>query len=127
PAPAVVKIWEFSPYEVEIFYAFDSTVTVSAIAKQRFVQELEKQLERTFQAAWRGKLTEMSPRMSGQVMFHFDQLTLDHLIADDLTLVVSSKHPETKTLRTFEAALAGLPEIVTAAASQRAVEAAVAK
>lgn len=120
--PSEIKIWEFSPYEVQVWYAFDPSVTVSAIAKQRFVHELEHQLDRTFRAAWRTQLTEMAPQIRGQVTRGFEHFTLDDLTAMELVLVVSEKHPETKTLRTFEAAVTELPRIYTLAESRQVCE-----
>lgn len=117
-----VKIWEFSPYDVEIWYAFDATVTVSQAAREKFLSDLDSHLDRTFRAAWRTTLTEMPPSLAGQVSRNFSELTLDDLTHNELVLVISGKHPETKTLRTFEAAAEGLAEVFVPIEAKKAIE-----
>ncbi len=114
-----VKIWEFSPYEVEIWVAFDASLTVSEAAREKFVSDVEASLKRTFRAAWRTQLSDMPARLTGHVARNFESLTLDDLTHNELILVVATKHPDTKTVRTFEAAAAGLSQVyVTADAKQ---------
>ncbi len=125
-AEPIVKVWEFAPYEVDVRYAFDASVSVSPLVRQRFVVDLENHLDRTFQAAWQTTLTEMSPELIAQVTHNFDQLTLDDLTTNELVLVLATKHPDTKVLRTFEAAVEGLPQIATYAKAKDSVASAVA-
>jgi hypothetical protein len=117
-----VKIWEFSPYEVEIWYAFDENVTVSQAAREKFLQELDSNLNRTFRAAWRTTFTEMPSNLAGYASRDFAALSLDDLTHNELVLVVSGKHPDTKTLRTFDAAVMGLSEIYVSAEAKQSIE-----
>lgn len=106
-----VKIWEFSPYEVEVWYAFDATVNASAIARQTFVSQLQDELERTFRAAWRVQLSPLADDIANTVVRDFENFSVADLTAAELVLVVSLRNDQTKTVRTFEAALESLSEI----------------
>jgi hypothetical protein len=57
---ASVKIWEFSPYDVEVLYVFDDTVSASPLAQQVWLAQVKADLERTFQAAWNVRFSPLS-------------------------------------------------------------------
>lgn len=95
-----VKIWEFSPYEVEVWYAFAADVHVSQTAQQIWLADVQADLERTFQAAWRVKMKPLPPELSGVVLRDFSSFSLEALRAGEVVLVVANQHPSTKTLRT---------------------------
>ncbi|MCA9128067.1 MAG: hypothetical protein KDB22_13320 [Planctomycetales bacterium] len=106
-----VKVWEFEPYRVQLWYAFSPEVTVSQLAKDAFLQHLHDELERTFAAAWR--LSHRSAPRQLQALFQadMDQLTLEQIQQNELVLVVSAEDEATKSIRSYEAAVAGLTEV----------------
>lgn len=106
-----VKIWEFDPYSVEIWYAFDSSVELSETRKSTFLEQLQGELERTFRAAWQTDLVELPSQLAGQIARSHDAFTVNDLTANELVLVASLENKQSKTLRTFEAALESLSEI----------------
>lgn len=100
-----VKIWEFSAYDIEIWYAFDGNVTASELARQEFIHQLHSNLERTYRSAWNLRFQPLPEELRGNVTRDFQEFTLDSLTAGELVLVVSTKHDQAKALRTFEAAI----------------------
>lgn len=106
-----IKIWEYSPYDVEIWYTFDSSFTGSQLGREMFIRDLEADLDRTFRATWNTSLSPISPEFGGHVVRNFESFSLQDLTNNELVLVVSLKHEQAKSLRTFEAALEALSEI----------------
>ena len=49
----ITKIWEFSPYEVEVWYSFAPETNISSAARDQFIQDVRLELARTFRASWR--------------------------------------------------------------------------
>ncbi|MCA9133539.1 MAG: hypothetical protein KDA45_10310 [Planctomycetales bacterium] len=122
-----VKVWEFSPYEVEVWYSFDASVDTTALAQQEFVRQLQADLERTFRAAWQVRLQPMTAKLSATVDRNFNDFTIQDIAAGELVLVVSSQSEQSKTIRTLEAALQSLTAIPTTYAAQAEVQAAVSR
>ncbi|MEM7473758.1 MAG: hypothetical protein AAF483_02125 [Planctomycetota bacterium] len=112
PAQDSVKIWEYSPYEVEIWYAFQPEVNISDIARQQFISDLTHELNRTYRAAWRIQTSELAPEWSGIARRNFEEFTTNDLTENELTLAVAIKHESCKTIRTLEAAVEKLDEIL---------------
>jgi hypothetical protein len=106
-----VKIWEFSPYDVEIRYAFDASVGGSTFAHHEFTSQLQAELERTFRAAWNSRVTPLPPDYANAMLRNFEKFTLEDVTASELVLVVSPTHEQTKAIRTYEAALETLTDI----------------
>ncbi|MEM8734474.1 MAG: hypothetical protein AAGG44_09650 [Planctomycetota bacterium] len=106
-----VRIWEFSPYEVEIWYSFGEDVAVDETTEDLIISQLDAELKRTFRAAWKTTTAELPADRAAIVASNFDQFTLQDLARNELVLVASLKHPETKTVRTMEAAIGNLNSI----------------
>ncbi len=117
-----VKIWEFSPYEVEVWYAFDGGVSASSLAQQELIRQLQAELERTFRAAWRVTTKPLPPEFAATILRDFDSYNLEAITASELNLVASQKHEAAKTVRTFEAALESSGPIYCTAATKQLVE-----
>lgn len=88
---ASVKIWEFSPYDVEVLYVFDDTVSASPLAQQVWLAQVKADLERTFQAAWNVRFSPLSGDLAPVLLRHFDDFTFAELQAQ----VAMSKTTET--------------------------------
>lgn len=110
-----VKVWEFSPYDVEIWYSFDPSISLPDVAKERFLLEFDATIDRVFRAAWRTTLTNLPSQRRGSVLRDLDRLDVADLRENELVLVVSTKDPEARVLRTYEATVEGLGEIYTTA------------
>lgn len=80
-AQSEVKIWEFSPYEVEVFYLFDADVGASPIAQQIWLSQVQADLERTFRAAWHVRLTPLRSDLAPLLLRRFDSFTIADLQA----------------------------------------------
>jgi hypothetical protein len=122
-----VKIWEYSPYQVEVWYAFDPQLNASELARQTWLNQLQAALERNFRAAWRVELKPLPATHSRRVLREFESFTLDSLQANELVLVLAPTHPDTQTLRTFEAAMESLSEVVCTAETKQQLDSAVAQ
>ncbi|MEM7559902.1 MAG: hypothetical protein AAF394_12350, partial [Planctomycetota bacterium] len=107
-----VKIWEFSPYEVELWYSFSPRVTISQEARQQFLRELQSDIDRSFRAAWRLKASPLSPEWTATVERNFHDFTVKDITRNELSVAVSTKHEATKTIRTLEAAVEQLDKIL---------------
>ena len=107
-----VKIWEFSPYEVELWYSFSPRVTISQEARQQFLHELQSDIDRSFRAAWRLKASPLSPEWTATVERNFHDFTVQDITRNELSVAVSTKHEATKTVRTLEAAVEQLDKIL---------------
>lgn len=119
-----VEIYEFTPYKVEVWCAFDSSVTASASAREMFQVQLVDELERTFRAAWQVGVSSMPEAVRPRAMRDFDALSVEALQQDDMVLVVSTSHETTKTARTLDAALEALESIAISSADLDALLAA---
>ncbi|MCR9292437.1 MAG: hypothetical protein NXI32_06950 [bacterium] len=117
------KVWEFSPYEVEIWYTFAPTADLSSTASQTFIRELEQELRRSFRAAWQIRSRPLSPDWASIVQDRFEQFTIADLARNELLVVVSTKAESAKSVRTVEAAVEQLSEVaVTRAQRERLSE-----
>lgn len=96
------KIWEFSPYEVEVWCALDPGLDISEEAKARLLTDLEAELERMFQAAWRPHLSLITREFPSRFSRDLENIEVDQLIGKDLVLVLN-KDSAQNALRTFEA------------------------
>ncbi len=117
-----VKIWEFSPYEVEVMVAFDASVTVSDPAKQLWIQRVQAELERNFRAAWKVNVRRLPNELSANLLRDFEVLTLDKLTANEWVLVFSQQVAEGKTIHTLDAALSALEEIYCSPSAKELVQ-----
>ncbi|GIW97228.1 MAG: hypothetical protein KatS3mg111_0561 [Pirellulaceae bacterium] len=106
-----VKVWEFSPYEVEIAYAVQTTRVLDAVEQQKMLDTVEDYLENTFRAAWRTHLSPISLNHVPIVTRRFDTFTLDDLRRGEFVLVVSHEHQQAKSVRTYEGAAESLTEV----------------
>lgn len=121
-----VKIWEFSPYEVEVWYSFAADVHISQTAQEIWLADMQADVERTFQATWRVKMKPLPLELSGVVLRDFSSFNLDSLRASEVVLVVANQHPSARTLRTFEAAVESLTEIACTASVKQQLQASIA-
>ncbi len=100
-----VKVWEFSPYEVVVWYAFEPTINASKFARQELVSQWQADLQRTFRAAWNVRLNPLPPDLTTNVVRNFEGFDVGSLTANELVLVASITHESARTIRTFDAAL----------------------
>ncbi len=113
-----VKIWEFSPYQVEVLVAFDASVTASEPAKQRWLQRVQAELERSFRAAWKVNVQRLPGELSANLLRDFNTITTESLTANEWVLVLSQQASAGKTIHTLDAALSNLEEIHCTASAQ---------
>ncbi len=100
-----VKIWEFSPYEVKIWYQFEPSVRLSEVAKEQYLKRLDAALRSTFRATWTTQIAPLPPQLASLVSRNIDGFTLEQLTANELVVVASLEHEQSKTVRTLEAAI----------------------
>ena len=122
-----VKIWEFSPYNVTIWYSIDPGVNISALARERFLNQLETSLERTFRATWTTRLAQLPPHLEESIHGGLESISIQGLKESELVLVTSLDNEQSKNIRTFEAAVKGLTEISTTVEAQKKLQTAVAR
>ncbi|MEZ6080082.1 MAG: hypothetical protein R3C56_31730 [Pirellulaceae bacterium] len=79
------------PYDVEVLYVFDDTVSASPLAQQVWLAQVKADLERTFQAAWNVRFSPLSGDLAPVLLRHFDDFTFAELQAQ----VAMSKTTET--------------------------------
>lgn len=79
--PTSVKIWEFSPYDVEVLYQFDATISASPYAQQFWLAQVKADLERTFRATWNIHFSPLSSELAPVVLRRFDDFTFADLQA----------------------------------------------
>ncbi|MFK7734595.1 MAG: hypothetical protein AB8B50_01120 [Pirellulaceae bacterium] len=115
-----VKIWEFSPYEVALWYSIGPEVALSPAAETRLLTELQYSLKRTFRAAWKIQSSPLASQWTNIIEDRFDTFELADLSRNELVMVVSTRHPQGKSIRTIEAAAESLNSIaVTSSGFER--------
>lgn len=105
------KVWEYSPYDIDVWYSFEPGVDLPEGAKTNFLRELEQELLRTFRATWRYQATELAPDWAALVAEDFDSFTVNELTSNELVLAVALKNDATKTVRTTEAVVERLDTV----------------
>lgn len=105
------KVWEYSPYEVDVWYSFGGNLGLPEAAKETFLSQLKHDLSRTFRATWRTRMAALAPEWSSIVEDRFDRFELRDLTENELVLAVSLKNENTKTVRTLEAAVEKLDSV----------------
>ncbi len=95
--------WEFLPYRVEVWCAFDPSLEASPSNQQQLIHLLRADVERAFQAACNVECRIAEPEMATKIQRQLDSLKPADLTAQDLVLVIgkSSEQPA----RSFEAAI----------------------
>ena len=114
-----VKVWEFAPYNVTLWYSFEAGTNLSSSGKKEFLRQLDQALERTFRAAWKTSLAELPSQLAETVHSRLDTVTLPDFTENELVLVTSRQNKQAETVRTLEAALNDLGEIHTTADAVR--------
>lgn len=115
-------VWEYAPYRVQIWHAFEPHLSVTEQARQRFLGQLEHELRRVFKATWRYHIQPMPERLKPTVFRNQGRLNFDDLSRNEWTLVVASGRPETRSIRTFQAAAESLSEVRVSPSTQAALE-----
>lgn len=112
-----VKVWEFSPYQVEVWYAFENNVNLSQFVRTQFAKRLEESLQSSFRAAWKMHLSGLPSEWSALALDRFDEFTVNDLTRNELVLAIASGNPQTRAIRTMEAAIDELTELSISANS----------
>ncbi len=121
-----IKIWEFTPYEVEVWCVLDPNLEVSDLAKSHFTQALVDHLDSTFRAAWRIHLTVPDAELRSRITRNFETLKLDDLMSEELILVVN-RDPANAIIRAVETAVEKLENFAISPEDKAQLDAAVAK
>lgn len=99
-----VQIWEFSPYQVHLWYTFEPSIVESEQAKSWLLNCLKQELDRTFRATWNLAVHPAPSGVEFEMQHKLDSLSLASLAAQEYALAVSNAHPDTRVIRTFQAA-----------------------
>ncbi len=105
------QVWEFAPYRVQVWIAFDASLQSDDESQVRLLGSINNQLHAAFRAAWSVD-TRLAPH-------HLDSLYarglhtagLPELVSNEIELVLHKDSEETDAIRTFEAALERLDAI----------------
>ena len=124
-AQEAVKIWEFSPYEVEVWCSLDADLDISELARSQFAKSLSDDLERMFQAAWRTNVKSTSPELRSRLAREIESLTLDDFSREELVLLVNKE--SASTVKTVENAVEKVSEFAILPQHKAKVDAEVAK
>ena len=100
-----MKVWEFSPYQVEVWCALDANLDVSELAKSQFTKSLSDDLDRMFQAAWRTRIKQTEPELRSRLARDIDTLEFDDFSREELILVVNRDPALSGSVRTPENAV----------------------
>lgn len=126
-AEEAVNIWEFAPYEVEVWFALDPGLDVSELAKSQFGQRLSDDLERMFEAAWRVQVKAADGELRTRLARNLEKLTLDAFSREDLVLVVNRDPALASTVRSPEHAAEKINEFAVLPQHKAKIEAEAAK
>ncbi|MDX1930346.1 MAG: hypothetical protein SFV81_27725 [Pirellulaceae bacterium] len=124
-AQEAVKIWEFSPYEVEVWCALDPNLDVSDLAKSQFVKTLSDDLDRMFQAAWHTKVKSAETDLRSRLARDIQTLTLEDFSREELVLLVN--RDAASTVKTAETAAEKISEFAILPQHKAKVDAEAAK
>lgn len=116
-----VAVWEYSPYRVKLWYAFEPSVTHAHASQALFLQQVESDLSRAFKATWELEVSPLPEHLQRDVQYSLDELTVTNMARNELVLCLSTTHPETKNLRTFRAAADSLTSIAASEQTRRAL------
>ena len=126
-AQDVVKVWEFTPYDVEVWCALDANLDISELAKSQFTQSLSDDLDRLFQAAWKTHVKQTEPELRSRLAREIETFTLDDFSREELVLVVNRDPSLTATVRSAESAAEKIDEFAILPQYKQKIEAEVAK
>ena len=107
-----IKIWEFSPYVVKLWFNFDASVPVSDRSKSKLMSDITADLERTFKATWQIQSMELPQQLSRDVSRKLQDLSIADISRNEFVLIVSapplrnSHELEAETERVLAALLA---------------------
>ena len=121
-----VEIWEFSPYEVEVWCALDPGLEVSELAQSQFPKALADDLERMFGAAWRVRVTLPDAELRTRLSRSLETIELTDFTREELILVIN-RDPANAAVRTLETAVEKLGEFAILPEHKAKIDAAVAK
>jgi hypothetical protein len=124
-AQEAIKIWEFSPYEVEVWCALDANLDISDLAKSQFAKTLSDDLDRMFQAAWHTHVKSADSEMRSRLARDIETLSLNDFSREELVLLVNKE--SASTVKTAENAVEKLTEFVILPQHKAKLDAEVAK
>ncbi len=109
--PASVKVWEFSPYGVQIWVSVSDDVSLSDYALHVFMSQVRDSLESTFRAAWRVQVAALPEHLENSLQGGIAEFDFNSLRQQEFVLVVLKDADGTRTVRTFDAAMGVLTKI----------------
>lgn len=123
PAQDDVTIFEYEPYTVKVWYAFDASVTARPQAREALVRDISWGLDRTFAATWQSQLEPVPQSLRWPVVRNLEKLDIAELSKGDFVLAVSIENDNSKALRTVPASLESLGELPVSAENLAALQA----
>lgn len=117
-----VQVWEYAPYRVQVWYDFEPSIVESDQAKAWFLESLHRDLQRAFRATWELQLAPIPHNLSKNLERGFDSASIPDLTRSELAMVVSTAHPEARSLRTFQASCETLDSIAASLATRNTLQ-----
>ncbi len=108
---AAEEAWEFSPYKVCMWFAFDPSIDQPDAARQIMIDRTVERLDATFGAGWRLSANIAPPNMSALIERGPEYVLVNDFSSHDMVLMLGKDDESTKTIRVVESAVEQLPAI----------------
>ncbi len=107
----IVRVWEFDPYRVKVWVSIAPTVGLSADQQTKLLHDIEHEADISFGAAWRTQATHTPRSQNHSVLSRLSQVTVDELIAADMSLVIAKENKDLNSVRTAETVIEKVTDI----------------
>jgi hypothetical protein len=116
--------WEFMPYKVELWCAFDPSLEITSDSKDQLVQSIQNDLQRVFQATWDLRIGKVDNEIHSRIVRDLGNMKAADLTGQDLVVVIAKSSEQ--AAKNFEAAIEKYPTVAITQADKLRLDKAIA-
>lgn len=102
-------VWEYSPYKVKVWLSVSPSLSLGASTQEDIRRKIVDHLEIQFGATWSVSVEQTPDALFGSVLQRLDELSVDHLLAQELILVVGKTEQAKQAFQTKNPSSSDLP------------------
>lgn len=102
PCVAQDEAWEYSPYRMQLWLSIDPSLPLTSDQKERLLHQVQVQTELIYNPAARVDATFTPRNLTSRILNELDEFSIQQVLQDELTLVITKNSTDGKDIRTFE-------------------------
>jgi hypothetical protein len=96
------EAWEYSPYRMQLWLSIDPSLSLTSEQKERLLNQVQVQTELIYNPAARVDATFTPRNLTSRILNELNLFSIQQVLLDELTLVITKNSTDGKDIRTFE-------------------------